>query len=84
MGYTLSDDLAILKWCPTTSVDCERKFSQYKHVLQDERHNLDPDNIRKIMVAKCFYNRLDTEQFEKHKQLDLVKKQFKKFKKESK
>ena len=84
VGVELTKDQALLRWCPTTSVDCERVFSRYKKVLQDDRHNLDPDNINKIMVAKCFYSRLDADEFETHKQMQLVKKEFRKFKRQSK
>ena len=84
MGYELSQDLKDLKWCPTTSVDLERSFSSYDKVLTKERHNLKPDNIGKIMIVKCYFRRLNALEFERKKQMDLVKNEFRKFKKQSK
>lgn len=37
-------------WMPTTSVDVERSFSQYKHLLDDRRESLTEANTRKLMI----------------------------------
>ena len=71
------DEDSILKWCPVTNVDCERSFSRYKKVLRDDRHSLNRDTISQIMITKCYYNRTSAEDFEKKKQLELVKQQAK-------
>ena len=50
-------DVACLRYCPTVNVDVERSFSIYKNVLTDRRQTLTTENIAKIMVTHCFYNR---------------------------
>ena len=57
-------------------------LSRYKKILTSERHRLKPDNIHKIMITKCFYNRLDEPEFTEKKTLELVKKEFKSYKKQ--
>eukprot|EP00095_Tigriopus_kingsejongensis_P010028 maker-scaffold231_size243715-snap-gene-0.9 protein:Tk10028 transcript:maker-scaffold231_size243715-snap-gene-0.9-mRNA-1 annotation:"PREDICTED: uncharacterized protein LOC100906479" len=39
------DDVSKMKFCPTTSVDVERSFSQYKNSLSDRRHSFTKENI---------------------------------------
>eukprot|EP00095_Tigriopus_kingsejongensis_P008149 maker-scaffold196_size269943-snap-gene-1.31 protein:Tk08149 transcript:maker-scaffold196_size269943-snap-gene-1.31-mRNA-1 annotation:"PREDICTED: uncharacterized protein LOC100906479" len=39
------DDVSKMKFCPTTSVDVERSFSQYKNILSDRRHSFTKENI---------------------------------------
>lgn len=50
-------DIANLKFAPTANVDVERSFSVYKNVLTDRRQRLTEENLNKIMVTNCFYNR---------------------------
>ncbi len=50
-------DIAMFKFCPTASVDVERSFSQYKNVLSDKRQSLTKENLKKIMMCHCHYNR---------------------------
>eukprot|EP00095_Tigriopus_kingsejongensis_P010943 maker-scaffold234_size243041-snap-gene-1.28 protein:Tk10943 transcript:maker-scaffold234_size243041-snap-gene-1.28-mRNA-1 annotation:"hypothetical protein EAG_00300" len=45
------DDVSKMKFCPTTSVDVERSFSQYKNILSDRRHSFTKENIRPNMVT---------------------------------
>ena len=51
-------------------------ISRYVKVLRDERHRLNKDTIHKIMVTKCYYSRLDEEEFSQKKALELVKKEY--------
>lgn len=37
-------------WMPVSSVDVERSFSQYKHLLNDRRESLTDDNTRRLMM----------------------------------
>ena len=41
-------------WMPVTSVDVERSFSQYKHLLSDQREGLAKDNTRHLLML--YYN----------------------------
>lgn len=41
-------------WLPVTSVDVERSFSQYKHLLSDRRESLTEDNTRSLIML--YYN----------------------------
>lgn len=50
-------EVALFKFCPITSVDVERSFSIYKNILSDNRQQLTKENIKKIIVTNCFYNR---------------------------
>ena len=50
-------DISQLKYCPGVSVDVERSFSVYKNVLAPQRLGFVPENLSKIMVTTCFYNR---------------------------
>ena len=55
-GWSASD-AASLKYCPAASVDVERSFSVYKNILTDRRHQLTEENLSKMIVCNCFYNR---------------------------
>lgn len=37
-------------WMPVTSVDVERSFSEYKHLLNDRRERLTEENIQRLMI----------------------------------
>lgn len=37
-------------WMPVTSVDVERSFSQYKHLLNDRREGLTEENTKRLMM----------------------------------
>ena len=37
-------------WMPVTSVDIERSFSQYKHLLNDRRDGLTEENTKTLMM----------------------------------
>ena len=50
-------EVGLFKFCPITSVDVERSFSIYKNILSDQRQQLTQENIKKIIVTNCFYNR---------------------------
>ena len=39
-------------WLPVTSVDVERSFSQYKHLLHDRRETL-TENTKRLMMPYC-------------------------------
>lgn len=52
-----SDEVALFKFCPITSVDVERSFSIYKNILSDQHLQLTQENLKKIVVTNCFYNR---------------------------
>ena len=41
-------------WMPVTSVDVERSFSQYKHLLNERRESLTDENTRRLMML--YYN----------------------------
>lgn len=47
------DLLAAYKYAPTTSVEVERTFSVFKHVLSDHRRKLTPENLEKMLVIQC-------------------------------
>ena len=50
-------EVALFKFCPVSSADVERSFSVYNKILSDQRHNLTKDNLKKIIITNCFYNR---------------------------
>ena len=52
-----SSEVALFKFCPVSSVDVERSFSIYKNIFSDQRHHLTKENLKKIIVTNCFYNR---------------------------
>lgn len=37
-------------WMPVASVDVERSFSQYKHLLNDHRHSLSESNTKQLIM----------------------------------
>ena len=37
-------------WMPVTSVDVERSFSLYKHILNDRREGLTEENTKRLMM----------------------------------
>ena len=39
-------------WLRVTSVDLERSFSQYKHVLTDRRENLTEQHTKELLMLK--------------------------------
>ena len=41
-------------WMSVTSVDVERSFSEYKHLLNDKRERLTEKNTRQLMIL--YYN----------------------------
>ena len=41
-------------WMPVASVDCERSFSQYKHLLNDRRESLSEENTKRLVML--YYN----------------------------
>jgi len=51
-----SEILSSFKYSPITSVDVERSFSAYKHIVTNRRHNLTEINIEHIIVTYCFSN----------------------------
>ena len=52
-----TSDVANFKFCPTTSVDVERSFSMFKNILSDRRQSLTQENLSRILVSNCFYNK---------------------------
>ena len=40
-------------WLPVTSVDVERSFSQYKHLLNERRETLTEGNSTRLMMLNC-------------------------------
>lgn len=54
---TISSNVAPkFKYCPVTSVDVERSFSNYKNILTDRRHNLTTENLEKYLIVNCYKN----------------------------
>ncbi|PSN54448.1 hypothetical protein C0J52_06675 [Blattella germanica] len=45
--------LLCFRFAPITSVDVERSFSQMKNVLNDRRHNMTVENLKKHLVVMC-------------------------------
>ena len=41
-------------WMPVASVDVERSFSQYKHILNDRRESLTEENTKRMVML--YYN----------------------------
>lgn len=48
-----------LKFCPITSVDVERSFSLYKHILSDRRQNFLVKNLELHIVTSAYYSSAD-------------------------
>ncbi|KAJ3643216.1 hypothetical protein Zmor_025940 [Zophobas morio] len=46
--------VAKFEFAPTTSVDVERIFSNFKHILNDRRKNFTVDNLEHITNINCF------------------------------
>ncbi|KAJ3665573.1 hypothetical protein Zmor_001064 [Zophobas morio] len=46
--------VAKFKFAPTASVDVERTFSNFKHILNDRRKNFTVDNLEHISIINCF------------------------------
>jgi len=44
-----------MKYAPLTSVDVERSFSLYKHILSDRRTNMTPEHMEKYIIVNSFY-----------------------------
>jgi hypothetical protein len=49
--------VADMKFAPLTSVDVERSFSHYKHILSDRRTNMSSENIEKYIIINL-YNKI--------------------------
>ncbi|KAL4132751.1 hypothetical protein QTP88_009852 [Uroleucon formosanum] len=47
------DDLIYYKFAPITSVDVERSFSKYKHILSDRRRRFLFENLKKVLIVQC-------------------------------
>ncbi|KAL4120565.1 hypothetical protein QTP88_013235 [Uroleucon formosanum] len=47
------DDLIYYKFAPITSVDVERSFSKYKHILSDRRRRFLFENLIKVLIVQC-------------------------------
>ena len=41
------------EYCPLVSVDVERSFSKYKHLLSPKRLSLSTENIKNLMLIQC-------------------------------
>ena len=54
--YFSPEMLSSFKYAPITSVDVERSFSAYKHIVTNRRHNLTEINMEHIIVTYCFSN----------------------------
>jgi hypothetical protein len=48
--------MANMKYAPLTSVDVERSFNLYKHILSDRRTNITPGHMEKYIIVNSFYN----------------------------
>ena len=53
-----NEELLSFKHCPTTSVEVERIFSQYKSVFRDNRKRFLVDNLKKHLIIKCNFEHL--------------------------
>lgn len=43
-----------MKFAPLTSVDVERSFSLYKHILSDRRSNMSIEHMEKYIIINSF------------------------------
>nr|CAD7579990.1 unnamed protein product [Timema californicum] len=50
------DEIACLKFGPMTSCEVERSFSQYGHILSDNRTKFTPENLEKYLVINSNSN----------------------------
>lgn len=48
--------LSSLKYAPVTSVDVERSFSIYKHILSDRRQSFNVNNLEKHVIINVNSN----------------------------
>ena len=55
-GWSASD-VADMNYAPVQSVDVKKSFSIYKNILTERRHSLTEENLGKMMVCNCYYNR---------------------------
>lgn len=55
--YFTPSVVADMKFAPLTSVDVERSFSLYKHILSDKRTNMSVDNKEKYIIVNS-YNKI--------------------------
>jgi hypothetical protein len=55
--YWSLNDLTCMKNCPITSVDAERLFSLYKHLLTSNRRSLKFENMKKIFNCLVQFQR---------------------------
>ncbi|KAL4085189.1 hypothetical protein QTP88_027048 [Uroleucon formosanum] len=49
--------VANMKYAPLTSVDVERSFSLYKHILSDRRINMTPEHMKEYIIVNYFYKK---------------------------
>lgn len=49
----LPNEVPYFKWCPTTSCDVERSFSQYKTLLAENRRKFLFANIKMHLIVQC-------------------------------
>jgi hypothetical protein len=47
------EQISSFKYAPITSTEVERTFSVYKNILSDRRHNLEQENLTKLLVVQC-------------------------------
>jgi hypothetical protein len=48
---TRFSNLAVIAiWMPVASVDVERSFSQYKHIINDRRESLTEENTKRLLL----------------------------------
>ena len=52
------NDVSEQMYCQVTSVDLERSFSVYKHIFSDKRHSFIEENLEKVVVANCSFDRV--------------------------
>lgn len=48
-----TSDLAHFQFSPIISVDVERSFSKYKHLLSDNRCSFNLENIKQTLIVRC-------------------------------
>ena len=46
-------EIGSLKYCPITSCEVERSFSQFKNILTDNRHQFSLQNLEEYLVIHC-------------------------------
>ncbi len=50
-------DPALLKHAPLVSCGVERTFSVFKNIFRERQQSFTEENLRKVIVSHCFYNR---------------------------